>query len=209
VSRLFLVRRQALPRRPSREGKPLSQGAARTSFSRSPARLGGALLAALVVVGGGCATATFEHGRFEDAVVRYRIEEPKDGWVRIGFEQANVAFFHRGLNASLLVNSHCQGVADAPLEALSEQLLFGMTERVVVEEQRLMQSHREGLQRIVSAKLDGVQRSLATFVEKKDGCVYDLVLDAPPSSFDEALPAFVRAREGLRIEPRKDHEAAS
>ena len=163
---------------------------------------------ALCCVGASCSSAgTFRDGRFEDTSVRYRVAPPASGWEQVDLEQANIAWVNRGLGASLFVNSSCKGVQDSPLEALSQQLFFGMTDRELAVEERVMRSGREGLQTFASAKLDGVPRKLATLVLKKDGCVYDVVLDAAPEHFDAALPAFLRLRDGLDIEPRKDHEA--
>jgi hypothetical protein len=154
-----------------------------------------------------CPSASFERGVYENDQVRYHVAAIDDGWRQVALEQGNVAYFNQGLEASLLVNSHCK-VKDASLEGLTQELFFGMTERAVLSEALMPASGREGLETVATAKLDGVERKLATFVVKKDGCVYDVVLDAPPASFDAALPSFRSVRDGLRIEPRKDREAA-
>mgnify|MGYP003352761573 CR=1 FL=1 len=52
--------------------------------------------------------------------------------------------------------------------------------------------------------LDGVPVEMETTVLKKDGCVYDVVYDAPPTHFDVGLPAFRRVRDGLVVGPRRD-----
>ena len=164
------------------------------------------LCACFLAVVAGCETpGVYRDGTFEGPQVRYRVEPPSVGWKQVDFAQADIAFFNAQLEASLLVNSHCKGVQDSPLEALTQQLFFGMTERETLVEERITRSGREGLESTVMAKLDGVPRKLVSFVLKKDGCVYDVVLDTPPQSFAPALPAYQKLRDGIVIEPRKDH----
>lgn len=143
-------------------------------------------------------------GRYQDDVVEYSLESPGDGWQRLDMEQANVAWLNRDLGAALLVNSHCQGVEDAPLEVLTRHLLMGLTDVETVAERRLELSGREALETTVEGKLDGVRRRLQLLVLKKDGCVYDVVLDASPDGFSRAVPGYERVRSTLDVHPRKD-----
>jgi hypothetical protein len=102
------------------------------------------------------------------------------------------------------VNSHCEGVKDAPLEALTGDLMMGMTEKEILSQNRLPWSRREALETIATAKLDGVPRKLGLFVLKKDNCVYDIVLDASPHTFDSAWKAYTRVRDGFDVDARRD-----
>lgn len=140
---------------------------------------------------------------YERKGVSYRVKSPDGQWSRVTVESADVAWRNAELGASLLINSHCQGVQDAPLEALAGHLLIGFTERELVSERKLDLSRREALEREVRAKLDGVPRHLLLLVMKKDGCVYDVVLDASPEGFPRARPAFERMVEGLEVYPRE------
>jgi hypothetical protein len=97
-------------------------------------------------------------GVYESSDVRYRIKSPEGDWRRVSVASADVAWIHDELGASLLVNSHCRGVQDAPLEALAGHLLIGFTERALLAERKLELSRREALEREVQAKLDGVPR---------------------------------------------------
>lgn len=151
-----------------------------------------------------CAGPQLKDGVYEDTVVRYSLDAPGEGWVLLQLEQANVAWRHPLLNASLLVNSHCEGVEDASLEVLTRHLLMGMTQAEVLAEERSMLSGRAALETTVAAKLDGVPRKLKLLVLKKDGCVYDLVLDARPDTFEGAAGAYRRVRESLEVHPRRD-----
>ncbi|MBI1949074.1 MAG: hypothetical protein HYS27_25525 [Deltaproteobacteria bacterium] len=150
-----------------------------------------------------CATGgELVNGSYHDAKVSYRLAEPGEGWRRLDLAAANVAWFNDALAASLMTNSHCEGVKDAPLTGLTEDLLIGLTDRVVVSQQTRPCSRREALETIVSGKLDGVDRKLALLVLKKDGCVYDIVLGAGPEHFDAALVAFARVRDGFDVDAR-------
>ena len=51
---------------------------------------------------------------------------------------------------------------------------------------------REALHTILMAKLDGVPKKFDVWVLKKDGCVYDLYLIAPPDRFDASVGEFRR-----------------
>ncbi len=143
-------------------------------------------------------------GRFHDDHVAYAVAEPGDGWTKVTLESTNIAWHHPGLGAGILVNSHCEGVKDAPLEGLTGELMMGTTEREIVEQTLKPFSGREALETIATGKIDGVPRKRGMFVLKKDGCVYDVVYDSRPDRFDDGLAAFRRVCSGLEVGPRRD-----
>lgn len=147
----------------------------------------------------GCGRVTLEQGVFRDDKVHYRLAEPPAPWREVRLETADAAWLHDGWGASLLVNSHCEGVQDAPLGSLANELLIGFTERNVLREERLELSRREALEREVSARLDGVPRRLVVLVVKKDGCVYDVVFSSPPANFESAREGYEVLRAGFEI----------
>ena len=152
----------------------------------------------------GCTTAHLVDNRYQDEHVSYTIGQPGAGWVQMRLEKANVAWHHPDLAAGMFLNSTCGGVQDAPLIGLSNELLIGSTEREILQQEVMPWSHREALETVVTCKLDGVARKRILFVIKKDGCVYDLVYDAPPEHFDEGLAAYRAVRDGLDIAARRD-----
>jgi hypothetical protein len=147
----------------------------------------------------------FRDNRFEDAHVAYDVGAPGEPWRRVEVETANVAWYNDAHGASLLVNSHCEGVGDAPLAGLTSELTMGMTDRVLEEPRLLPFAGREAMETVATGKLDGVPRKLMLFVLKKDGCVYDVVYDASPAHFEAGIAAYRRVRDGLVIGPRRDH----
>ena len=58
---------------------------------------------------------------------------------------------------------------------------------------------REALRTVARAKLDGVPRELELVVLKKDGCVYDFALVAPPGRpFTDAQATFRAMLDSFR-----------
>jgi hypothetical protein len=154
-------------------------------------------------MGMGCKSGPrYKGGVYESETVRYRIAEPGTSWQPIAIKTADIAWYQERSGATLLVNSHCEGVDDAPLEALTQHLLMGTTERKILSQEKIPFAGREALETMAEAKLDGVVQSMRLFVLKKDGCVYDLVLASSPQPFDGADQAFKAVRDGLEVDPR-------
>jgi hypothetical protein len=168
----------------------------------------GAAAAVMVVIVTACACfgtgGQLVDNRFTDERVNYTIGQPGEAWRRVQLETADLAWFNSELGAGLIVNSACEGVQDAPLVGLTNELLIGTTEREILKQELRPFSKREALETIVTGKLDGVLRKRALFVVKKDGCVYDIVFDAPPEHFEAGLPTYRRVRDGMDIGPRQD-----
>lgn len=162
------------------------------------------LLFALVALACAGGEGRYSDGHFTSASARYQLTPPGDGWREITLPTANAAWHNPALAASLMVNSHCEGVADAPLEGLTSDLLMGMSEREILTQERVPSSKREALHSVATGKLDGVPRKLELLVLKKDGCVYDIVLDASPEHFESARAAFATMRDGFDVDARPD-----
>ena len=150
-----------------------------------------------------CASqGTFSDGRFTSDSVAYDVGAPGPGWSEVDLATANAAWHNPELGAALLVNSHCDGVKDAPLAGLTSDLLMGMTDREILSQEVVPWSKREAMHTVATGKLDGVPRKLELFVLKKDGCVYDIVLDAAPERFESARAAFAKVRDRFDVAPR-------
>jgi hypothetical protein len=156
----------------------------------------------LAVAISACGSPRLANGVYKDPDVHYRVGAPGAGWSEIVVDNANAAWFHDGAKASLMVSSHCKGVDDAPLEALTRHLTIGMTEVEILSETRTMLSRREALETEILAKLDGVPRRQVILVLKKDACVYDIVLDASPATFDTARAGYDAVKSGFTVESR-------
>lgn len=144
----------------------------------------------------------YRDGVFTGDETSYAVGDPGPRWTRLGVESQNDLAFHgETLDAILQSNSTCDPAQDIPLLALTNHLLFGFTEREIVSQDLRPMDGREALFTRVRAKLDGVPRELLLVVTKKDGCVYDFALVAPPGSpYEEALGDFERFYGGFGTE---------
>ncbi len=160
--------------------------------------LGTLVLALMPGALSGCASASFDGRSYQGHGVSFATRQVPTGWHEIQVPQGLLAFRDPAQDASILVNGRC-GVDgdDVPLEALTAHLYLRFTARQTREQETLPFDGREAMRTVMDAKLDGVPRSLESFVLKKDGCVYDLVLVTPPQTFDAARGSFESFARGF------------
>lgn len=142
--------------------------------------------ATLLTILGCGGSGSYEGGVYQDDETRFRLEDPGAGWEALAVDDANdLAWGREG--AVIQVNSSCDPALDIPLEALTNHLMIGFTERDLQSQERVPMAGREALRTHVQAKLDGVPRELLLVVLKKNECVYDFAAVTPPGpSFDGA-----------------------
>jgi hypothetical protein len=142
----------------------------------------------------GCGGASLSNGVYQDDQARYRVGTLQSAWDPLEVDGENdLAWGHADIGAVIQVNASCKQDLDVPLEALTQHLLVGFTERRIHEQKLITLDGREALQTHLNAKLEGVDRELLLIVLKKNGCVYDFALVAPPgSAFDRAKADFER-----------------
>jgi len=142
-------------------------------------------------------TATFESGVYRGHGVAFGVGDIPAAWHRVDVEDAALAF-RDDHGSSVLVNVRCNVRADdIPLVALTNQLVMGTTDREYVKEETVQLDRREARHTVMRAKLDGVELVWDAYVMKKDGCVYDIVLVAPPDRFEQGSASFDRFAAGL------------
>ncbi len=168
--------------------------------------LAGLLAAALLAAGVGCAgSRVFDGRRFRGPETAYRVGRLGPGWrpLRLSGAQADVAFHHQRLAATVHTFSSCDPQYDIPLRALTAHLLIGTTDRQLLAQRRRPLDGRASLWTHVRLALDGVPREMLLVVLKKDGCLYDLVLSAPPGErFERARRDFERFVAGFATRER-------
>lgn len=160
----------------------------------------------------GCATTggSFEDGWFTRTIklkgpagttsqqLRYRTAEAPAGWRTGQAPPGDFAYYNARLGATVYADSSCgKKYDDSPLTVLSNHLTMGFEEVEQIDQSAAELSGRGSLERISSAALDGVPVMLATTVVKKDICVFDLILIAPPESFESALTDYRVLRAGF------------
>lgn len=146
------------------------------------------LVLAIACSGGG----TLRGSVYTERGVRYRIGPLGTGWQPLRVEDHNdLAWRNPNSGAIVQVNATCDPASDVPLTALTNHLLMGFTERDIRAQTLVPLDGREALRTHVLARLDGVAREMLFYVMKKDDCVYDFSLVAPPGAvFERALVEF-------------------
>jgi hypothetical protein len=114
----------------------------------------------------------------------YRLGELDESWHQIQRRRDSVAFFSDSVGGVINSSTICRADADAaPLEALTNRLLIGYTERQDISVERVMLAGREALHSVIAAKLDGVPVKLDLYVLKRNGCIVDLAFGAPVARY--------------------------
>jgi hypothetical protein len=163
-----------------------------------------ALLAtALAVTALSCgASRSFDGSVYRSAELAFRVGPIPSSWHRLEVNDAAMAFRDEAAPATVLVNGRCDVASDdAPLAALMAHLLIGTTEREIRSEETVPFDGREARHTIVTAKLDGVAKTLDLYVLKKDKCVYDFVCITAPDRYEAAGPAFQAFVTGFHTLP--------
>lgn len=154
-------------------------------------------LAALIVA---CASSPVrvDGSAVEAGALAYEIGPVAPSWRRVRVDDNDLAWFDPDTASLVHVDHTCERTQDTPLPALVQHLLLGFTQRVFSLEETVPFDRREARHVVLEARLDGVPRSIELWVMKKDGCVFDLGLVAPPARFAQARVAFDAFVRGFR-----------
>jgi hypothetical protein len=162
--------------------------------SRAHARY---LVAALLALGAGAALVgcglrgQLAGDVYRDGAVAFRIGRLPPAWRRVQVADGELAF-HHAAGGAILAHATCRPRGDAPLDVLTNHLLFGFEDRQELARDDLPLDGRKALRTRLTARLDGVPVVLDLVVLKKDGCVYDLELTSSPAAFAERQADFER-----------------
>ena len=158
---------------------------------RSAPSLLSALALAAITSAVSCAHDPFDGRVFHAGRIAFQTGPIPATWERLSIEGPLLAFKDHDSLGSIDVYGRCgKDRDDVPLEALTNHLLIGFTEREIDPQLKLEMDGREALHSTLRAKLDGVRMSLDIFVLKKDGCVYDLVYVAYPDRYARGVQGF-------------------
>jgi hypothetical protein len=181
------------------EGSEVGRAARAARARRST--LVGALLVGLAATG--CA-APFDGRTYHGEGFTFAIAEPPASWRRIEVGHASLAFEDATSGVDVLVNGRCdRDGEDVPLRSLVQHLFIQFTDRSPIDERIEPFDGREAMRASLTAKLDGVPRRFVAWVLKKDGCVYDVLLVAPPDASEGTIGAFDAWTRSFRVEPRE------
>ncbi len=148
------------------------------------AALAGALL--------GCAAAGRMAGEaFVMPSKGYRVVPPR-GWERVE-SKADLMLTQPGTQAGLLAHGTCEGRAPGrPLPVLTRHLRFGLRDVRDLDEAPVQVAGRPAVRSRFSARLDGVPVEVGAVTLQGRGCVYDLVVVAPPGRLATVAGDFER-----------------
>ncbi len=166
---------------------------------RSPRSVVLVLLSMLAACGGSSLKGNVYRGNG----VAFRLGEAPPTWQRIEATHTQLAFRDDGAEATILVNGRCgKDGDDVPLQALTQHLFIGLTERETIEQKVIPLDGREAMHTVMRAKLDGVPKMYDAYVLKKDGCVYDLVGIWAVEKFEAQRAAFDTFAMGFQTLPK-------
>jgi len=157
----------------------------------------GSLIGAGGFLGGGCGANSFDGSTYRGDGFSFRVPPPPASWERLNVPGSALAFHDRENHAVIAVGARCGKDNDVPLRALTAHLFLQFTDREIESQQVIPFDGREAIRTVLDAKLDGVPQKFNVWVLKKDGCVYDLQLIAPPEHYAVAAPPFEQFVRGF------------
>jgi len=156
-----------------------------------------ALPALLALALAGCGTRGALSGNlYRDGPLAFRIGSLPPEWRRVQVADGQLAFHHAD-GGTILAHATCEARGDAPLDVLTNHLLFGIEAARERSRTPLSLDGRRALRTRVDGALDGVPIALDLVVLKKDGCTYDLELASSPQVFARRQADFERFFTGF------------
>ena len=111
---------------------------------------------AVTVSACGGPSAALDGSIYNGGGAHFQIAPIPQTWRRITMDGADIAYRDSTNDASVLVNAHCESThADTPLQALTNQLVMGTTERDFSSQTTEPFDGREALHSRLAAKLAG------------------------------------------------------
>jgi hypothetical protein len=122
----------------------------------------------------------------------YRVVPPS-GWEPLPSAEADVALRQPGLEAGLMAHGTCEGKTPRrSLPVLVRHLRFGLRDVEGLDQARVEVAGLPGVRSRFTARLDGVPVAVGVVTLQGRGCVYDLVVVAPPERLGAVAGDFER-----------------
>lgn len=147
--------------------------------------------AVTLAVGCAAARARTEGGAISVPAKGYRVVAPA-GWERIASD-ADVALRQPAADAGLMAHGTCEGrTPRRTLAVLARHLRFGLRDVRGLDEAPVVVAGQHGVRSRFTARLDGVPVAVGAVTLQGQGCVYDLVVVAPPDRLPSVADDFER-----------------
>lgn len=133
-----------------------------------------------------CATGRIRDGMYTDESKRFAVELPSEAWNVETNNEADLVLRHKYRQAGILINATCGEVpSQRTLEIVSRHLFFGIRGKQILQQDQYTAAQGEALEVVLRGELGGREFLLHGYTFKGRGCVYDLVLFAPPKEYSE------------------------
>lgn len=141
---------------------------------------------------------TYYKGRKSRHEATYRFGLPGPGWQPLSQKGAQVAWYHEGFGAAIVLDSQCDMHGDSSLEQFTDHLRIDFREWEVQSQEHVTLVQRDAVHTVVLASIDGVIKTqMEIYVVKKNGCLFDLEYIAPPRNFEAGRADFARVVGGF------------
>ena len=130
----------------------------------------------------------------------YSIGTLPGGWERVKVRGGDLVFQNAGLNATITINSDCDGKkVNYNLPVLSESLLIGINGKELESREEAAIDGNPALYSIYTGKFENVPIKIATLVFKKGRCLYDFTYASSPDSFGAGYREFRAFASQFRV----------
>lgn len=162
----------------------------------------GTVLAGIVfvcVLLAGCATQRTVNGFYLNEVKGFRVQVPWTGWEVAESPGVDLTLRDTRSQAHMAVSASCPAGETGPLPSLVRHLFFGLRQVKRLREGCILLDGVRGLETVVTGRWEGTPVQVRSVVVRRQGCLYDLLLVAPPEIFGARSADFDRFLEGWQF----------
>ncbi len=156
----------------------------------------------IVLALAGCA-APGADGRFHDPSAGFSVSLPGSPWQPTSMQGALFSVRQPAWGAGIALASECRAPEPGPLPAVSRHLFFGLKRPEIASRVPVEIAGVPGIRTRLSAQLDERPVEIDAVTLRLEGCLYDLMLVAPPDRFAAAQPDFDRVLASWAVEARR------
>lgn len=150
-----------------------------TLLSKWPGKLQRQAAAATILVlfmsGVRCVSVNIGPGKTEKAD-DVKFAAPASGFKIVENKRADAAWNNPSTGGTIAFQSNCGDAADIELESIAQDLFSGFESSKTLHNERVPFDGREGLDREIEGKVDGVLTRVRAIIYKKNKCSYILTL---------------------------------
>ncbi|MDZ4677645.1 MAG: hypothetical protein SGI74_09070 [Oligoflexia bacterium] len=122
--------------------------------------------------------------------VNTKFSPPDSPYEKSNVSSADQVWQSKKTGSTIAVNSMCQKYADLSLKNLEQNILTGIENLKVIEEQDTTFDEREASRILAEGTIDGVPIRIDLLIFKKNNCTYDLAYISRPQNFTVEKPIF-------------------